>query len=203
MLLSIPGVEVLAATVKCSAHGHCSAKKKFLIRVSCQHCICAMVVERLILCWVPCVNDLRSLPAANHRVWPSPLHIDLSVDRRIEVNCLHPDNACCHSLVECPGVSSIVAHMVVTTIQGITLEFKVWPEQMMLDKCLVIDVYHLRIHEAVLYQQDNTGSVVSHTGAAQGNGTKVFAPGRPPGYPRGRQPDVRNQNLLFGLLFRS
>ena len=33
--------------------------------------------------------------------------------------------------------------------------------------------------------------------------TEVFAPGRPPGYPRGRPPDVRPQNLLFGLLFRS
>ena len=32
--------------------------------------------------------------------------------------------------------------------------------------------------------------------------TEVFAPGRPPGYPRGRPRDVRPQNLLFGLLFR-
>ena len=29
--------------------------------------------------------------------------------------------------------------------------------------------------------------------------TKVFAPGRPPGYPRGRPRDIRPQNLLFGL----
>ena len=33
--------------------------------------------------------------------------------------------------------------------------------------------------------------------------TEVFAPGRPPGYPRGRPPDIRPQNLLFGLIFRS
>ena len=33
--------------------------------------------------------------------------------------------------------------------------------------------------------------------------TEVFAPGRPPGYPRRRPPDIRPQNLLFGLLFRS
>ena len=33
--------------------------------------------------------------------------------------------------------------------------------------------------------------------------TKVFAPGRPPGYPRGRPLDIRPQNLLFGLLFFS
>ena len=30
--------------------------------------------------------------------------------------------------------------------------------------------------------------------------TEVFAPGRP-GYPRGRLPDIRPRNLLFGLLF--
>ena len=33
--------------------------------------------------------------------------------------------------------------------------------------------------------------------------TEVFAPGRPPGCPRGRLPDIRPQDLLFGLLFRS
>ena len=33
--------------------------------------------------------------------------------------------------------------------------------------------------------------------------TEVFAPGRPPGYPRGRPLDIRPQDLLFGLLFRS
>ena len=33
--------------------------------------------------------------------------------------------------------------------------------------------------------------------------TEVFAPGRPPGYPRGRPRDVWPQNLLFGLPFRS
>ena len=33
--------------------------------------------------------------------------------------------------------------------------------------------------------------------------TEVFAPGRPPGYPRGRPRDIRPENLLFGLLFRS
>ena len=33
--------------------------------------------------------------------------------------------------------------------------------------------------------------------------TEVFAPGCPPGYPRGRPLDIRPQNLLFGLLFRS
>ena len=33
--------------------------------------------------------------------------------------------------------------------------------------------------------------------------TEVFAPGRPQGYPRGRPPDIRLQNLLFGLLFHS
>ena len=33
--------------------------------------------------------------------------------------------------------------------------------------------------------------------------TEVFAPGRPPGYPRGRPQDIRPQNLLFGLIFRS
>ena len=33
--------------------------------------------------------------------------------------------------------------------------------------------------------------------------TEVFAPGRPPGYPRGRPQDIWPQNLLFGLLFRS
>ena len=33
--------------------------------------------------------------------------------------------------------------------------------------------------------------------------TEVFAPGRPPGYPRGRPRDIRPQNLLFGLRFRS
>ena len=33
--------------------------------------------------------------------------------------------------------------------------------------------------------------------------TEVFAPGRPPEYPRGHPQDVRPQNLLFGLLFRS
>ena len=33
--------------------------------------------------------------------------------------------------------------------------------------------------------------------------TEVFAPGRPPGYPRGRPPDIRPQNLLFGLIFLS
>ena len=31
--------------------------------------------------------------------------------------------------------------------------------------------------------------------------TEVFAPGRLPGYPCGRPPDIRPQNLLFGLLF--
>ena len=31
--------------------------------------------------------------------------------------------------------------------------------------------------------------------------TEVFAPGRLPGYPRGRPPDIRPQNLLFGLFF--
>ena len=34
-------------------------------------------------------------------------------------------------------------------------------------------------------------------------GLTVFAPGRSPGYPRGPPPDIRPQNLLFGLLFRS
>ena len=29
--------------------------------------------------------------------------------------------------------------------------------------------------------------------------TEVFAHGRPPGYPRGRPPDIRPQNLLFTL----
>ena len=33
--------------------------------------------------------------------------------------------------------------------------------------------------------------------------TEVFAPGRPPGYPRGRPLDIRPQNLLFGLIFCS
>ena len=33
--------------------------------------------------------------------------------------------------------------------------------------------------------------------------TEVFAPGRPLGYPRGRPRDIRPQNLLFGLVFRS
>ena len=33
--------------------------------------------------------------------------------------------------------------------------------------------------------------------------TKVFAPGRPPGCPRGRPQDVQPQNLLFGLLVHS
>ena len=33
--------------------------------------------------------------------------------------------------------------------------------------------------------------------------TEVFALGRPPGYLRGRPPDIRPQNLLYGLLFRS
>ena len=33
--------------------------------------------------------------------------------------------------------------------------------------------------------------------------TEVFAPGRPPGYSRGRPPDIRPQNLLSGLSFRS
>ena len=33
--------------------------------------------------------------------------------------------------------------------------------------------------------------------------TKVFTFGRPPGHPRGRPPDIRPKNLLFGLLFRS
>ena len=33
--------------------------------------------------------------------------------------------------------------------------------------------------------------------------TEVFAPGRPPRYPRGRLRDIRPQNLLFGLLFCS
>ena len=33
--------------------------------------------------------------------------------------------------------------------------------------------------------------------------TEVFAPGRPPGYPRGRPRHILPQNLLFGLLFRS
>ena len=33
--------------------------------------------------------------------------------------------------------------------------------------------------------------------------TEVFAPGRPPGYPHGRPRDIRPQDLLFGLLFRS
>ena len=33
--------------------------------------------------------------------------------------------------------------------------------------------------------------------------TDSFAPGRPPGYPRGRPREFWPQNLLFGLLFRS
>ena len=33
--------------------------------------------------------------------------------------------------------------------------------------------------------------------------TEVFAPGCPPGYPRGCPRESRPQNLLFGLLFRS
>ena len=33
--------------------------------------------------------------------------------------------------------------------------------------------------------------------------TEVFAPRSLPGCPRGRPPDIRPQNLLFGLLFRS
>ena len=33
--------------------------------------------------------------------------------------------------------------------------------------------------------------------------TEVFAPGCPPGCPHGRPRDIRPQNLLFGLLFRS
>ena len=33
--------------------------------------------------------------------------------------------------------------------------------------------------------------------------SEVFAPARPPGYPCGRPPDIRPQNLLFGLLLRS
>ena len=33
--------------------------------------------------------------------------------------------------------------------------------------------------------------------------TEAFAPGRPPGYPRGRPQSIRPRNLLFGLLFRS
>ena len=33
--------------------------------------------------------------------------------------------------------------------------------------------------------------------------TEAFAPGRPPGYPRGRLPDIRPQSVLFGLLLRS
>ena len=33
--------------------------------------------------------------------------------------------------------------------------------------------------------------------------TEVFVSGRPLGYSRGRPRDIRPQNLLFGLLFRS
>ena len=49
----------------------------------------------------------------------------------------------------------------------------------------------LRVMDKCLFFQDSEGL------------TEVFAPGRPPGYPRGRPPDIRPQNLLFGLLFRS
>ena len=38
---------------------------------------------------------------------------------------------------------------------------------------------------------------------APSDGVKVFAPGRPPGYPPGRPRDIQPENFMFRLLFCS